>query len=284
VTDSKAINSCVIGWPISHSRSPLIHGFWLQKYGIDGTYTKRAVEPENLASFFSSMKEKGLSGCNVTIPHKEQAAKLITNLDDRARRIGSVNTVYLQDSALHATSTDGEGFCRNIETALPDWSFQGKSILMIGAGGSSRAIADELLRRGANRIALANRTIAKAEQLRLVFGKQIEPIGLAEIGNHLPHCDLLVNTTSAGLAGASDIPVDLSRLREDAVVTDIVYTPLKTQLITNAENRGLRIVTGLGMLLHQAVRGFELWFGVKPVVTEELYTLIARDIDPGYQP
>lgn len=283
MTETQAMHSCVIGWPINHSRSPIIHGHWLRHYGINGTYVKKAVEPKNLKVFLTSLEEQGLAGCNVTIPHKEEAAKIITHLDDRARRVGSINTVYFRDGKTHATSTDGEGFCRNVESELPDWSFAEKSVLMIGAGGSARAIIDELLRCGVSRIVVANRTLSRAEQLQGVFGNQILPVELGEISSHLQHCDLLVNTTSAGLGGDGDLAVDMSLLRDDAVVTDIVYTPLKTQLLVNAENRRLRIVPGLGMLLHQAVRGFELWFGVRPEVTRELYDLVARDIDPVYQ-
>ena len=276
--------ACVVGWPITHSRSPLIHGHWLKKHGIDGSYERKAIEPQDFPAFVENLPASGLQGFNVTAPHKEMAASLITHSDDRVRRTGSANTVYLREGQVHATSTDGAGFCNNVLAAIPGSSFSGKTVLMLGAGGSARAISDELLRRGVRHIHVANRTVSKAEDLRTIFGPQVIPVTPEEVIPLLSTCDLLVNTTTLGLNDKENPDIDVAKLKDAAIVADIVYVPLKTRLLREAEARGLRIVPGLGMLLHQAVEGFSLWFGVRPEVTQELYDLVARDIDPDYRP
>jgi shikimate dehydrogenase len=275
------IKACVIGSPIAHSRSPLIHGYWLNQLGIDGSYERVLVEPEGLADFLKNLKQNGYVGCNVTIPHKEAALPLIDQIDQSVKAIGALNTVYLSGGKTHATSTDGDGFLQNLIAHIPDLNLTGKTVVILGAGGSAKALIERLLRAGVKLITVANRTVARAEELRTTFGTKIVPIELRDLNLHT--CDLLINTTSLGMAGQPPLEIGLQELEPHAIVADIVYVPLKTELIKRAEARGLRTVPGLGMLLHQAVRGFELWFGVKPMVTPELCTLIARNIDPDYK-
>ena len=276
--------ACVIGWPISHSRSPLIHGYWLKQYGIDGSYTRQPVEPAALASFLSSLETNGYAGCNVTIPHKENAFNLITPADQSTERLGAVNTVFLRDGKTLGTNTDGEGFINSLLKSAPDLILNNSRVAVLGAGGASLAVVNAILEQGAHEVAIFNRTIEKAEQLRARFGQRVKPLAWDKTADQISDCSLLVNTTSLGMKGQPELVIDLSRLCMSAVVTDIVYTPLRTQLLEQASRRGNRVVEGLGMLLYQAVRGFSLWFGVTPVVTPELYDLVARDIDPGYAP
>ena len=277
------IKACVIGWPISHSRSPLIHGYWLRQHGIDGSYTRQPVEPSDLAQFLNGLEGSGYAGCNVTIPHKENAFALVTPADETTQRLGAVNTVYVKDGQTFGTNTDGEGFLNSLRHSLPDLSLRGSRAVVLGAGGASLAIVNALLEQGASEIAVANRTLEKAEILRSRFGARIRPVAWDRAAGELSDCNLLVNTTSLGMKGQPELMLDLARLPSSAVVTDIVYTPLRTKLLVDAAARGNPVVEGLGMLLHQAVRGFSLWFGARPEVTPELHDLVARDIDPGYR-
>lgn len=278
------IRACVIGWPISHSRSPLIHGYWLKQNGIDGSYVRQPVEPSALDAFIANLASAGLAGCNVTIPHKEAVFDLVTRADDSTERLGAVNTVYLRDGKVLGTNTDGEGFLNNLRSSAPGLALANGRAVVLGAGGASLAVVNTLLEQGVSEVAVANRTREKAEQLRQRFGKRVKAIGWAEAADHLGDCSLLVNTTSLGMKGQPELAIDLSRLSGTAIVTDIVYTPLRTKLLSDAAARGNVVVEGLGMLLHQAVRGFSLWFGVTPRVTEELHDLVARDIDPDFKP
>jgi shikimate dehydrogenase len=278
------IEASVIGWPISHSRSPLIHDYWLKKHRIDGRYVKEAVEPQRLGEFIASLRKGIRVGTNVTLPHKEQAIQFVDEPDDRVQRIGALNTIWREGNKLHATSTDGPGFVANIKQSSPDFSIHGSHVTILGAGGSTRAIVDELLRQGADTIAVQNRTHARAEQLAAHFGKGVKAITVDELPDHFKHTQLLVNTTSAGVKGEAELVVPWDALNRSALVSDISYTPLITTFLQKAKSRNHVIVTGLGMLLHQAVVGFEKWFGVKPEVTQDLYILVARDIDPNYSP
>jgi shikimate dehydrogenase len=277
-------HACVIGWPITHSRSPLIHNHWLQKHDIEGSYSKVAVEPAALQEFLINLSANGYVGCNVTLPHKESAIAYINCIDQSVRDIGALNTVYMRDQKTHATSTDGEGFVENLKSHHPDFSLQNKNIIILGAGGSAKAIIERLLREHIAAIYIANRTVARAQELSDSFGEKIRVLDEHDLPSAMRQCDLLINTTSQGMSGQPPLHIDLTPLPPRAIVADIVYVPLKTELLQAAEARGLGIVPGLGMLLHQAVRGFELWFGVRPQVTPELYTLVARDIEPDYQP
>lgn len=276
------IRACVIGWPISHSRSPLIHGYWLKQYGIDGSYTRQPVEPEHLAAFIAGLEGAGLAGCNVTLPHKEAVFRMVARADEATERLGAVNTVYRRDGKVLGTNTDGEGFINSLLHTVPGLSLGNQRAVVLGAGGASLAVVNAILAQGACEVVVANRTIGKAEELRRRFGTRVVPAEWHAVKDQLAECSLLVNTTSLGMKGQPELPIDLGRLPEAAVVSDIVYTPLRTQLLVDAAARGNRVVEGLGMLLHQAVRGFSLWFGVTPSVTQELHDLVARDIDPGY--
>ena len=275
------IKACVIGWPISHSRSPLIHNYWIKLHGIQGHYEKVAVEPASIAQFFDTVRRGDYAGCNVTIPHKETATAFIDEPDDRVRRIGALNTVWMRNQKLHATSTDGQGFIANVIDHCPTFRCAGKVVTILGAGGSARAIVDELLRQGVERINIYNRTQSRAEQLSQHFGKAVLAIDAAELSEALLKTDLLINTTPQGMNSEQQIDIPWQALNQTAIVADIVYTPLVTPFLQTAKSRGQVIVPGLGMLLHQAVIGFEKWFGVKPVVTQELHALVAHDIDPG---
>jgi shikimate dehydrogenase len=278
------IKACVIGWPINHSRSPLIHGYWLRQYQILGLYNKIAVDPVDLNRFLMNLREGDAAGCNVTIPHKETAVAFVDEPDDRVKRIGALNTIWREHGKLHATSTDGPGFVANVKSQLPNFTFEGKTVTILGAGGSARALIDEMLREGADQIFIYNRTHSRAERLAQHFGHAVKAIHAEQLAPSLMHTDLLINTTSQGMNGESQIEVPWTSLKQTAVVADIVYTPLVTAFLNLAKSRGHTIVPGLGMLLHQAVFGFEKWFGVRPQVTAELHTLIARDIDADYKP
>jgi shikimate dehydrogenase len=271
--------ACVIGWPIAHSRSPMIHGYWLKKYGISGAYEKIAVEPENLALFLKDLPGNGFEGCNVTIPHKQGAFAAMDRTDGIARRLGVVNTVYVRDAMLHGTSTDGEGFVAGLSAKLPDFSINGKSALMLGAGGSAKAVAAAILDAGADTLIIVNRTLDRAKALANELGAKA--IDWDQARDALSDVSLLVNTTSLGMKGQPPLDLPLHRLPENAVVSDIIYTPLETPLLKAARLRGLRTSNGLSMLLHQAVRGFELWFGRRPEVTVELEALVEADVAKG---
>lgn len=275
--------ACVIGWPISHSRSPLIHGYWLKRYGIAGSYERIPVRPEELSDFLSHLAQRGFAGCNVTLPHKEAAFRAVRIADAATARLGVVNTVFERDGELWGTSTDGEGFVASLAAGLPGWRAEGRTVVILGAGGATRAIVGALKDEGSARIIIANRTRVRAEELKRDFGPGIEPRDWVEAPDVLKSADLLINTTSLGMTGQPALQIDLGNLPKSAAVTDIVYTPLETDLLRRARARGNATVPGLGMLLHQAVRGFELWFGIRPEVTADLYDLVASDIDPGYR-
>ena len=275
---------CVIGWPISHSRSPLIHGYWLKEHNLTGSYERQPVEPKNLAAFFGDLRNGAFTGCNVTLPHKQTTLAFIQHPDSRVSRIGALNTVWTEAEELHATSTDGPGFLANLRSAQSDLILQNSTVIILGAGGSSRAIIDEMLRQGAPRVIVFNRTKARAEELTKLFGPQVQAIDAIDLPRHFSKAQLLINTTSAGIGNGEKLAVPWQSLNQNAVVSDLSYVPLVTPFLQDAKARGYRIVTGLGMLLHQAVFGFEKWFGVRPAVTPELYTLVAQDIDPDYRP
>jgi shikimate dehydrogenase len=270
--------ACVIGWPIAHSRSPLIHNYWLKKYGIDAVYERKAVEPENVAHFISNLAASEFIGCNVTIPHKETAFQAVAKADEIAGRLGAVNTVYLKDGVVCGTNTDGEGFIASLRHAHPLFNLKNKTAVISGAGGAAKAIIGALLDEGVKTIGIINRTRERIHDLQAQFGSSVYEISETNSHDALKSCGLLVNTTSQGMEGQSSLELEIQSLNAKALVADIVYTPLETAFLAKARLRGNPILGGLGMLLHQAVRGFELWFGVKPDVTEELYELIAADV------
>jgi shikimate dehydrogenase len=275
--------ACVIGWPVSHSRSPLIHGYWLGKYGILGSYDRHAVPPGAVKEFIDSLADEGYLGCNVTLPHKETVFDLVNIADEPTRRLGVVNTVFSRNGELWGTSTDGEGFLASVEATVSDWRVSGRNVMLLGAGGAARAIAGTMVARGAAQIQVVNRTLERAETLRTDFGKRITPLAWEAAPGALAEVDLLVNTSSLGMTGQPPLQLDLTKLPGAAIVSDIVYVPLETAFLRAARERGNRTVGGLGMLLHQAVRGFELWFGTKPEVTQDLHDFIAESIERGYR-
>jgi len=272
--------ACVIGWPVEHSRSPLIHNYWLKQYGIAGAYRREAVPPGEFATFVGLLAARGYVGANVTVPHKEAALKL-TQADERARAVGAANTLWFEAGTLRATNSDVEGFLNNLDVCVPHWDRNLGKAVVLGAGGAARAVIYGLLTRGVEQIVLINRTPGRAQPLRQQFGPRLQIGRWDELNAALPAASLLVNTTTLGMPGQPALPVDVARLPGIAVVSDLVYVPVRTPLIAAAEARALRTADGLGMLLHQAVRGFELWFGKRPEVTGELRALLAADLGDG---
>lgn len=271
---------CVIGWPAGHSRSPLIHNYWIKRHGFTAEYRREAVPPDAFPEFIATLQDRGYVGANVTLPHKE-AALALSEPDDRARAIGAANTLWLEGNRLRSTNTDVEGFVENLDAATPRWDAGLETAIVLGAGGAARAIVFALLDRGVARVHVVNRSFERAEALRARFGARVNPARWGEMTGLLGGSHLLVNTTSLGMAGQPELVVNLDRLPTSAVVADIVYVPLETPLLTAAKNRGLRTADGLGMLLHQAVRGFSLWFGVRPEVSAELRALVEADLKQG---
>jgi shikimate dehydrogenase len=269
--------ACVIGWPIAHSRSPLIHKHWLRRYGLAGDYRREAVAPEDFAAFISDLAARGYAGANVTLPHKE-AAMAASEPDDRALAVGAANTLWLDGGELRSTNTDVEGFIDNLDASAPGWDKGLGKAVVLGAGGSARAVIHGLIGRGVERIVVVNRSLDRAAALRERFGSAVQPARWDELTPRLTDAGLLVNSTSLGMAGQPKLEINLRSLPDSAVIADLVYVPLKTALLAAAEERGLRTADGLGMLLHQAVRGFSLWFGMRPEVTPELRALIEHDL------
>lgn len=270
----------MIGHPITHSRSPLIHGHWLEKYGIAGSYERIDVAPDALEAFIRGLPESGFAGGNVTIPHKEAACGLVDRLDEAAGTIGAVNTLWLEDSAICGGNTDAHGFTADLDQRARGWR-AAKTALVLGAGGAARAILFALKSAGIADIRLVNRTPARARELAARFGPRVSAHGWEAAAGLASDAALVVNTTSVGLNGEGGAPLDVSGLPDGAIVADIVYTPLQTPLLKAAFDRRLKTVDGLGMLLHQAVPGFERWFGVRPEVTEALRERIVADIEGG---
>ncbi|KAA0698890.1 shikimate dehydrogenase [Neorhizobium sp. P12A] len=273
-------NAFVTGYPIKHSRSPLIHGHWLRTLDIPGSYRAHEVKPEDFQAFIQSLKE-GASpfiGGNVTIPHKEMAFKLADRPDELSQELGASNTLWLEDGLLHATNTDGRGFTANLDQRHPGWDKSDRAVIL-GAGGASRAIIQAVRDRGFREIHVVNRTVERAQELADRFGNKVKAHPMADLAEVMRNAGLFVNTTSLGMDGEPAPAIDFSPLASNAVVTDIVYVPLKTPLLAQAEEQGFATVDGLGMLLHQAVPGFEKWFGKRPVVDDAVRDLIIADMD-----
>lgn len=271
----------VIGHPIAHSRSPKIHGYWLKNYGISGSYEAIDVAPGDLSAFLSALARDGFAGGNVTIPHKEAVFAAVNRRDEAAEQIGAVNTLWLEDGSLCAGNTDAHGFAANLDEYAPGWAGNGAAVVL-GAGGAARAIIHALKERGVRDIRIVNRTRARAEELRDQFGAGISAHGSEATDELTTDAGLLINTTALGMHGNEGLPADPARLPSHAIVTDIVYVPLETPLLAAARQRGLKTVDGLGMLLHQAVPGFERWFGRRPDVTPELRALVVADLGAGH--
>jgi shikimate dehydrogenase len=274
-TDEKRA-ACVIGWPAGHSRSPLIHNYWIKQHQFNAEYRKEPVPPEEFAAFVQSLRERGYVGANVTLPHKEAALKL-SKPDDRATGVGAANTLYYEGDVLRSTNTDVEGFLANLDATVSGWDRGLESAVVLGAGGAARAVVYALLARGAERIHVVNRNVERAQVLAKRYGKAVRAARWEEMTGLLGAAGILVNTTAAGMTGQPPLEVNL-RCADSTVIAELVYDPLETGLLKLARDRGLRTADGLGMLLHQAVRGFELWFGVKPEVTPELRALVEADL------
>jgi shikimate dehydrogenase len=264
--------ACVVGWPVSHSLSPVIHGYWLRENGIEGEYVKAAVEPADLAAFLLNLPDRGFCGGNVTVPHKVEAYRLCDLRDSAATAIGAVNTLWLDDGRLGGSNTDAWGFLANLDAGAAGWD-RARSAVVIGAGGAARAVIWALVQRGFEDISIVNRTRDRADELAAAF-PPARAFGLESLYQTLESARLIVNTSTLGMAGAPPLEIDLAHASSDATVCDIVYHPLETDLLRQARARGLMAVDGLGMLLYQAVPGFERWFGVRPVVTPELRDIV----------
>jgi shikimate dehydrogenase len=270
--------ACVIGWPIEHSRSPLIHGHWLRRYAIAGSYEKVAVRPEDLASFIRGLAAAGYEGCNATVPHKEHVLKLADHAEPAALAVGAANTVWVADGKVSVTNTDTYGYMSHLSRTAPHWDAREAPVSVLGAGGAARAIVYGFLEAGVPEVRVFNRTRARAEELAAHFGARVQARDWAERTAASRDAAVIVNTTTMGMKGEGDPGIDFAQLDKDCVASDIVYVPLETAFLESARAHGLATVDGLGMLLHQAVPGFEKWFGVRPEVDDELYRLVAADI------
>jgi shikimate dehydrogenase len=270
-------NACVAGWPIAHSRSPIIHGFWLGELGVEGSYQSVAVAPPDFPAFVANLAAKGFAGANVTLPHKQKAFELSDKVTATAAKLAAVNTLWLEQGVLHGDNTDVEGFLAALDQDAPGWDAAPGPAIVLGAGGAARAIVHALLTRGKT-ILLANRTRARAEEVATHFGAGVAILDWARLPSALVGASLLVNTTSLGMKGQPALDLDLAPLPPQAVVNDIVYFPPETALLRAARARGLRTVSGIGMLLHQAAPGFERWFGVRPSVSAKLRRLVEADV------
>jgi shikimate dehydrogenase len=267
---------CVIAWPAGHSRSPLIHNYWIKQHKLDAEYRREAVPPDKFDAFVGSLRGNGYIGANITVPHKE-AALAASEPDDRARAVGAANTLWYDDDTLRSTNTDVEGFLANLDVAAPGWDRGLETAVVLGAGGGARAVVFALLQREVGRVYVINRTRDRAQALKKKFGNRLHLAGWNETTGLLGGAGILVNTTTLGMVGQPPLEINL-RCPASLVVADLVYAPLETGLLAAARARGLRTADGLGMLLHQAVRGFQLWFGVRPEVTPELRALVEADL------
>jgi len=268
----------IIGHPVAHSRSPLIHGHWLAEYGLAGSYERVDVPPAEVPAFIERLRADEFVGGNVTVPNKEIVLPLLDRVGETARAIGAANTLWMEDGRLHGDNTDAYGFLAHLDACVPGWDGQSRTALIIGAGGAARAVIYGLAKRGFRRILLVNRSPERALELAASFPKVVEARPWQDIPTLVSRSDIVVNTTSLGMRGQPPLEIDLSGLRPGTIVDDIVYVPLETPLLAEARRRGGIPVDGLGMLLHQAVPGFERWYGVRPQVTAELRAKLEADI------
>lgn len=269
--------AAVIGHPVNHSRSPRMHNFWLAHFGLEGYYIPLDIDPKKFERSIRNLPELGLVGANITIPYKEKVLKIADKISDRAALVGAANTLtFLQNGGIYADNTDGYGFLQNIKSKYKDWSAREGITVVFGAGGASRAILAALIEDGASDIILANRTRSRADQLRSDFGAKIKVVEWMKIQNYLSEASTIINTTSLGMVGKTDLPIPLNALKKNTLVTDIVYTPIETHLLATAAKMGCRTVDGLGMLIHQAIPGFERWFGIKPGDSQALRELLIK--------
>lgn len=271
-------SACVIGQNISHSRSPSIHNHWIRKYGLDASYTIRDIPPDLVPDIARQILSGELQGCNVTIPYKQLVAGLVDVVDKPAEQSNSINTLYVKGGKLHGTSTDGSGYIAHLKQTWPDTELKGSTVIMLGAGGAARSIAAALVDEKVSRIHVVNRTPEKAEALVVMNPAIMSAASMMQLRELVPAADLIINTTSLGTGGQGEFACPLELAAKRCIVSDIVYVPLETPMLRRARKLGLRTLDGLGMLLHQAVEGFRLWFGIEPEVTAELRELIEQDI------
>ena len=279
IISAKARLAGVMGWPVDHSLSPRLHGYWLEANGIDGAYLPLAVAPEHFAEALRVLALLGFRGVNVTVPHKEAALDAVDVADPLARRIGAVNTITVRDDgSLEGTNTDASGFIEQLKATVPEWRPSVGPAVIIGAGGAARAICVGLLDAGVGEIRIVNRTLRRAEALATAVGGPVRVLAWPVRANAVGDAALVINTTTLGMTGQPPLDLDTASIDDDAVVCDIVYAPLQTPLLRDAAARGLRCVDGLGMLIHQARPGFEAWFGVAPESTDDLRAFLVRDL------
>ncbi len=268
-----------MGWPVMHSRSPVLHNYFFKLYGLAGTYVPLAIEPDGLEPALRALDPLGFAGCNLTIPHKERAIAIVDEVDDVARAIGAISCVVVRpDGSLFGTNNDVHGFARNILQHQPAWRAADGPVTVIGAGGGARAVVYSLLDRGAREVRIVNRTPARADGLARQFGSAVTPYAWDDRYRALDGAAMLVNTTSQGMIGQPALDLALQTLPNTAIVADIVYTPLETPLLAAARRRGNPTVDGLGMLLHQACMAWQLWFGLDPEVTPALRAAVEATI------
>ncbi len=281
---SKTKIAGVIGDPISHSLSPYLHNYLLEKNKIDGIYLPLKISANDLKSCLNALAKMGFKGCNVTIPHKESAYKICDEVSEEAKLIGAVNTIIIDErQKLHGHNSDGKGFINNIKNHYPDFDFEDKKVVVLGAGGAARALCYSLMKEKVAKIIITNRSLERAENLikdfKIIPEFKTSPIISSPWPNReeiLSDCDLLINTTSLGMQGGEELALDLSKLKKSALVCDIVYKPLMTELLILAKNRGNKIVTGIGMLINQALIGFEAWYGIKPEIDQKLISQMIK--------
>lgn len=269
----------VMGWPVMHSRSPMIHNYWFKQQGLQGTYLPLAVEPGKLEAALRALQPLGFSGCNLTIPHKQDALAIVDEIEDTARKIGAISCVVAHpDGRLVGSNNDAPGFIRNIQQFDPHWRADAGPVVVIGAGGASRAVCYGLMQAGAKEIRLVNRHLERAQTIAQEFGNVIQPCPWDVRNDLMAGAAMVVNTTSQGMVGQTALDIDLSLLPTTALVADVVYIPLETPFLAMARMRGNRTLNGLGMLLHQGPLGWKAWFGIEPTVTNELRTMVEQSI------
>lgn len=272
--------AAVLGWPINHSRSPLIHNYWLNKYKIEGSYEKIAVAPEDLNSFVKSMPEQGFVGANLTIPHKEAIFQIADQVDDICRTIEAANTIWWEKGQLCVTNTDAAGFMAHLNRSAPKWNDNSAGcVAVLGAGGAARGIVYALLKAGVEEVRIFNRTRERAIELSHRFDVRVKVEDWDNRSERLAECHTLINSTSLGMEGHPHLDIDLSKMAKSSVVFDIVYAPLETELLAQARQSGHIAIDGLGMLLHQAAPGFAKWFGQRPGISDELRALVVKDLE-----
>lgn len=269
----------VMGWPVMHSRSPMIHNYWFKQHGMAGTYVPLAIRPEGLAAALRALHPLGFSGCNLTIPHKQEAMKIVDEVDAAARRIGAISCVVARsDGSLVGSNNDAYGFIRNLKQEQPDWCADAGPVVVIGAGGGSRAVCYGLMQEGAKEIRLVNRMVDRAKGIADEFGGPIRAFPWEQRNDVMEGAAMVVNTTSQGMVGQPALDINLDKLPGNALAVDIIYTPLETPFLTAARQRGNRTINGLGMLLHQGPLAWKGWFGIEPAVTAELRALVEKSL------